>query len=109
MNWIIEEATSYRAAVYDCGDQIVVANGTLPIRFGLKREPRGFFQTGVLDSTGKEIWIARTKLDLNGPEIIMSYTVRYVIDVEQRIVILLHVEHTLPEEMTWNDDDPLPF
>lgn len=108
-NWIIEESCSYKEAVYNCGEATVVANGIFPIRFGLKREPYGFFKTGILNSAGQEIWLARTKLDLSGPDIVMSYTVRYVICDLRRTVTLLHVEHTNPDEMNWTDDETQIF
>lgn len=109
LDWIIEETPSYRDSAYECGDPLVVANGIFPIRFGLKREPTAFLKTGICDKAGLEIWLAKTKLDLSGPEIIMSYTVRYAINYDLRIVLLLHVEVTPSEDMDWTDDDPPPF
>lgn len=95
-------------SVYDCGDSTVVSNGIFPIRFALKRNPFAFRKTGARDTEGLEIWLAQTSIDISSAEIIMSYSVRYTINSKQKIVVLLHVEVTQPEQMRW-DDDNLPF
>ena len=75
-----------------------------PIKLGLSREPSGFHET-IVDG----IWIARTKLRMNGPDIVLSHCVWFRMVPERREVRMLWVEITGPENMDWDDDWEIPF
>lgn len=69
-----------------------------PIVYALHRSPSGFQETRVVG-----VWLARTKLRMNGPDIVLSYSVRFRILEAERMVVLLHAEATPVSEMTWPD------
>lgn len=102
--WQVIEADDFERGALQCGGLKQVEEVIAPIKFGLSRDPTGFQETVV-----SGIWIARTRLRMNGPDIILSHCVWYRIDAPKREVRLLWVEVTKPENMDWPDDWEVPF
>ena len=87
-----------------CGGARKVDDILSPIIWTLSRNPMGWPHTGV-----KDVRVATTDLRINGPDIVLSHSLWFRADEANRLVELLWVEVTNPNEMGWNDDDEIPF
>lgn len=97
--WEIVEASSFELGIAHCGGHQVVEEAIAPIKLGLCRNPDQYLET---DRPG--IFLAKSKLRTNGPDIIMAYSLWFRLSREQQVVELLHVEWTNPDP--WGEDEP---
>lgn len=86
-----------------CGGLSVVDEVIAPIKYALSRNPSGFPSTGVAG-----VQIAKTKLRINGPDVVLSHAVWFRVHSQSKTVELLWVEVTAPDAMEWGDDE-IPF
>jgi hypothetical protein len=103
--WTVIEEQSYEIAVAQCGTYQFFDEALAPLDYALHRNPLGFEAVqGYPD-----IYLARTKLRLLGPEIIPSYRLWFRVFPQKREVHKLWVEIAPPEDMGLWDDDEVPF
>lgn len=102
--WQVAEGPDFERGALSCGGLANVEEIIAPIKLGLHRNPEGFHRTKT-----QGIWIARTKLRMNGPDIQLSHCVWFRLHPEDRIVTMLWVEVTQPENMNWDEDWEIPF
>lgn len=99
--WQIIEGEQFELGALNCGGLQKVEDAIAGIKHALSREPRGFHQS----RSRPDIWVARTKLVITGPDIVLSHRVLFRIDEEERSVTLLWVEFSDPEnEDDWNEE-----
>lgn len=97
--WQVIEGGDFERGALHCGGLSVIEEVIAPIKLGLHRHPRGFRETEVAG-----VWIAKTKLRINGPDVVLSHTVWFKIEEEDRTVVMLWVEISDPGEMDWEYD-----
>ena len=102
--WSVEESEEFEHGAMQCGGMQSVDEVIAPIIYALHRNPLGFHSTGV-----SNVRIAKTKVRVNGPDIVLSHTVWFRADSATRTVELLWVEITKPIDMDWDDDWEIPF
>jgi hypothetical protein len=99
--WQVVEADTFALGAVQCGGFDKVEEAIAGIKHALSRDPHGFHQS----RSRPDIWIARTKIVITGPDVVLSHRVLYKIDAPQRTVLLLWVEFTDPEiEDDWDDE-----
>lgn len=101
--WAIVEGDDFERGAMQCGGLQAIEEIIAPIKLGLSRNPFGFHETEV-----PGIRIARTKLRVSGFDVVLSHSIWFRIDEEQRQVVLLWVEITKPDDVDWDDND-IPF
>lgn len=102
--WQIRESNDFERGVAQCGGHKFVDEIIAPIIRGLHRRPHGFQNANV-----SGIRFAKTKLRLNGPDVVLSHIVWFRIEEEERSVTLLWVEIAPPEDMGFDDEWEVPF
>mgnify|MGYP001546571159 CR=1 FL=1 len=102
--WQIVEADSFERGVASCGGHQSVEEAIAPIKLGVSSN-----QTKFLSTDFPDIYLAKTKLRWNGPEIVMAHSVWFRVIDASRTVELLWVEWTNPENGGWSDGDEIHF
>lgn len=87
-----------------CGGAQIVDDVLGPVIYALHRNPLGFAETGI-----KDVRAAKTKLRINGPDLVLLHVLWFRADASNRVVELLWVEVSRPEQMDWDDSDEIPF
>lgn len=110
LGWQIVEADSYERAVAQCGSHQFFDQALAPIDYALNQNPTGF----RLVPGSSFLYLAKTKLRLNGLEVIPSFRLWFRINEESRTVTKLWVEIAPPEDMgigesLWDSEDDIPF
>lgn len=88
----------------NCGGAEIVDDVLSPVIYSLYRNPLGFRETDV-----RGVRLAKTKLRINGPDLVMSHTLWFRADETTRVVELLYVEVSSPNNMSWDDNGEIPF
>lgn len=101
--WSISETEDYERGVAQCGGAEVVDDAVAPIIYALHRNPLAFEETAY-----PGVRLARTRLRFNGPDITLSHAIWFRLNEVERVVELLWVEYTRPNDMGWENDDA-PF
>jgi hypothetical protein len=101
--WIVFESEDFERGAVQCGGLAIVEEVIAPIKYALSRNPLGFPPTGIA-----EVRLARTKLRINGPDLVLSHTVWFRAHTESSSVELLWVEVTSPDQMDWSESE-FPF
>lgn len=99
--WSLIESENYERAVAQCGGARCVDDAIAPIIYALHRQPLAFPETDV-----PGVYLARTKLRFNGPDVTLSHSVWFKADEIVRTVELLWVEYTNPDDIGGEDDWP---
>lgn len=94
MLWAIVEDENYLRGVANCGGARSVDEAIAPILYALARYPMGFDETDV-----KGMYLARTKLRINGPDFTLSHSVWFCPDEKTKTVELRWIEITAPDAM----------
>jgi hypothetical protein len=97
--WEIKEGEDFERGVLQCGGASTVDEAIAPIMYALNRDPMGFGETSV-----SGVRLARTKLRINGPDIVFSHSIWFTVDEQKCDVILLWIEITRPEDIDWDDE-----
>lgn len=92
--WEIVESEDFLRAVAQCGGAEKVDEVLAPILYGLHKVPEGFPETNTAG-----VRIAKTHLQMNGPDIVLSHTLWFRIKAELQQVELLWVEVTRPDDL----------
>lgn len=94
MPWTIVENEDYLLGVANCGGARSVDEAIAPIMYALARYPLGFDETEV-----SGVYLARTKLRINGPDFTLSHSVWFRPESATNTVELLWISVTKPEAM----------
>ncbi|WP_126154530.1 hypothetical protein [Paracoccus haematequi] len=94
MLWTIAENEDYLRGVAHCGGARSVDEAIAPIMYALARRPLGFDETEV-----NGVYLARTKLRINGPDFTLSHSVWFRPVEAIKTVELLWIEVTAPDAM----------
>lgn len=99
--WQVIEGEEFALGALNCGGLQKVDEVIAGIKYALSREPHGFHQS----KTRPDIWVARTKVVITGPDIVLSHRVLYRINESERSVTLLWVEFANPDiEDDWDSE-----
>lgn len=91
---MLVEDEAYERGVAGCGGAAKVDQAIAPIIYALGKNPMGFEETDV-----PSVYLARTKLRINGPDVVLSHSVWFRPDPASRTVHLLWIEITDPDAM----------
>jgi hypothetical protein len=107
--WEVFEEETYRLAANQCGGAEYVDRITEPVDYTLSRNPTGFLKIPGYPN----LYLAKTKLRIVGPEIIPSFRLWFRIDADRKRVFKEYIEISPPEDMGFADDpfdpDEIPF
>lgn len=92
--WEVCESDDYLRGVAQCGGAEAVDAAIAPIIYTLYKNPLAHPETDL-----PHIRLARTRLRINGPDVILSHSVWFRANESLREVELLWVEYTDPNEM----------
>ncbi len=95
--WQIIEAESFERGVAKCGGHRVVEEAIAPVKLGISRNPQEFIKTHI-----PGIYLAKTRLHWQGPEIVLSYSIWFYVWDEHRIAELRWIEWTDPDNDEWS-------
>jgi hypothetical protein len=98
--WSVSESDDYARGVAQCGGAQQVDEAIAPIIYALHRQPLAFPETEI-----SEIRLARTRLRFNGPDVTLSHSVWFKVDETNRVVELLWVEYSRPDDMDWGENE----
>jgi hypothetical protein len=100
--WEVIEGEQFELGALNCGGLQKVDEVIAAIKHALSREPHGFHRS----RNHPDIWVARTKTVITGPDIVLSHRVLYRINEAERSVTLLWVEFTDPDADEDWDTEP---
>jgi len=92
--WQIVETEDYERAVGVLGGAREVDTILAPILYAVSRRPTGFPLVREPD-----IYLARTSLQINGPDLVLAHSLWFRVVEHDRIVELKWVEQTAPDDI----------